>query len=135
MKYRTALSALAIANFASPALANIITGNELYESCGNDRAFVTAYVAGVFDKQEVDLLNALSMRMAASKLSGAENDWFMKGFRQITYGSCVPEGTNLKQLGDVVCRWLEANPEKRHESAATLVGTASGEAWECSGAN
>lgn len=137
MKYHVVLGAITMfaLTLTSPAIAGFIDGNELYKDCAKDRAFIVSYVAGVIDKQEVDVLAALNLRMAASSLKGAENEWFIRSFNHISIGSCVPENVTLKQLGDVVCKWLGANPDARHDSAAVLIGRAFSSSWQCKKTN
>jgi hypothetical protein len=43
--------------------------------------------------------------------------------------SCSPTGAPIKQIADVVLKYLNQHPEQRHLSASMLVITAIGEAW------
>ena len=45
--------------------------------------------------------------------------------------ACPPQDVSMKQLRDVVVRWLEVYPERRPYSAASLVTAALAEAFPC----
>ena len=47
------------------------------------------------------------------------------------WGACSSENIEISQLKDVVERWLERHPEKRHMGAAGLVADAFAEAFPC----
>ena len=44
---------------------------------------------------------------------------------------CMPDGVTVGQLGRIVVKWLEANPEHLHYSAGTSVLNAYQEAFPC----
>jgi len=44
---------------------------------------------------------------------------------------CSPDNVTQGQVRDVVVRWLEANPDKRHISADRAVMIALGSVWPC----
>ena len=47
---------------------------------------------------------------------------------------CLPKGVSVKQIGDMVKKYLEANPELRHKNAASLVyATLLVNNWQCKG--
>ena len=44
---------------------------------------------------------------------------------------CFPPGVTRLQIHDVVVRYLQDHPDRRHSGAAGLVGDALQEAWPC----
>ena len=96
------------------AHAGFDTGNRLYEDCrsGNyfNRGYCGGYVTGI-----VDTLEALQSR----------------GILPPT-ALCVPEEVTKGQLADVVLKYLEQNPERRHLEAGSLVPEALNRAFPCS---
>ncbi|MEW9807028.1 Rap1a/Tai family immunity protein [Mesorhizobium marinum] len=45
--------------------------------------------------------------------------------------ACIPLGAKASQVRDVVCRYLEANPQSRQEPAFNLAYKAIISAWPC----
>lgn len=111
--YRRLLSA-ALLFGCLPAHAGFDTGNRLYEDCRAanyfNRGYCGGYVTGI-----VDTLEALQSRgvLPATAL-------------------CVPEDATKGQLADVVLKYLEQNPERRHLEAGGLVPEALNRAFPCS---
>ena len=95
------------------AQAGFDTGNRLFEDCraGNyfNRGYCGGYVTGI-----VDTIEALQARgvLPADAL-------------------CVPEESTKGQLADVVIKYLEQNPERRHLEAGSLVPAALNRAFQC----
>jgi hypothetical protein len=95
------------------AHAGFDTGNRLYEDCrsGNyfNRGYCGGYVTGI-----VDTIEALQARgvLPASAL-------------------CIPAESTKGQLTDVVLKYLEQNPERRHLEAGSLVPEALSHAFPC----
>jgi hypothetical protein len=84
-----------------------LSGNEIYQSCKdsdkNEKwGFCVGYVVGVFEQA----------RDSKEKI-------------------CVPPKATESQLGRVVTKWLEKNPDKLHFSASSLVRTALIDAFPC----
>lgn len=93
---RLALAALVI---ASPAMAtdsgHFIDGNNLQSLCRADRAYVTAYVVGATD---------------------AFNVTFVGQKKYI----CLPLTITSTQLSDMLCKYVDDNPEQRHLPAGGI---------------
>lgn len=92
--------------------ASVETGNRLIEFCPSRvkddllRGYGLGYVIGVYD-------------LAMSEY--AKDQTF-----------CTPDGVlNRMQVRDVVCRYLDNYPERRHLAGTTLVIDAVAEAWPC----
>ena len=87
------------------AQAGFDTGNRLFEDCRAsnyfNRGYCGGYVTGI-----VDTIEALQAR-------------------------CVPEESTKGQLADVVIKYLEQNPERRHLEAGSLVPEALNRAFPC----
>lgn len=45
--------------------------------------------------------------------------------------SCFPEGSSLRQIGEVFCKYLDANPQDRGARASILALTAFNRAFPC----
>jgi hypothetical protein len=85
-----------------------VDGNKLLEWCagqpGPDQLSCMAYVAGVSDTWDT-----------AAKASNSK--------------SCTPATAPLKQVADVVLKYLNQHPEERHLPASALVLVAINGAW------
>jgi hypothetical protein len=44
---------------------------------------------------------------------------------------CIPQNVQASQLADIVRRWLQNNPDKRHVSAAAIVLVSLRSVWPC----
>lgn len=55
----------------------------------------------------------------------------MQTLQTTEYPACRPKEVTRKQLGDVVKKWLEKNPDKRHFSASSVTMHALSEAFPC----
>jgi hypothetical protein len=83
-------------------------GERLYSACRADPSgLCLGYVAGAYDQMQID-----------EKL----------GLKDMY---CVPPSATLKQMRDVVTRYLAAHSDKRAYSAAQEVGNAFNDAWPC----
>ena len=87
------------------------SGNRLLEKCQADESDVawglcTGYIVGISD------------------VLGADNA--VNGYR-----ACQPHDGITSQFRDVVVKWLEANPQKRHFAATGLVAEALSKAFPC----
>lgn len=98
---------VALLLFPTAAASGFYSGNEIYNMCQGPGKHL-GYIAGVWDT-----LIAMHELDIAPKVFCSSND------------------VTLGQAGDVVCRYLERHPEKRHLSASSLVGSALLEAWPC----
>lgn len=93
----------------SAAATAFYGGNMIHDLCREGRGRHLGYVAGVMDT----LVTMHELDMAPEVF-------------------CSSNDVTLGQAGDVVCRYLERHPEKRHLSASSLVGSSLREAWPCS---
>lgn len=114
---RKVLLATVVAScFANPAVAAVITGNELYNHCLNDatRAICFGYITGVADVTQLIALKAEESELR-SRLA-----------------FCRPVGVINGQLVDVVMAYLEDTPEDRHLPALGMIVVALRNVWPCS---
>ncbi len=95
---------------AGTAQAYFANGNTMLDYCrsAGGAAGVNAYVTGAHDAY-----------LAAQEKGGS------------SLRICVPNGASASQVRDVFCAFLEKNPQSRHETAASLLWSAIGEAWPC----
>jgi hypothetical protein len=106
-------AAIAVISPANPANAvrSFVDGNWLFDQCDakTDVAQLTCaiYIAGVIDGK-ADLASDLRRN-----------------------SDCPPEGVVIRQLREIVDRYLEAHPERRRSPAASLVHDAVGTAFQC----
>jgi Rap1a immunity proteins len=111
------LSALSVCIPANESYAATETGNDLLKSCstpssdeyyGFERAKCLGYVLGAYD--------------AFNTTSRVEGNIVIL---------CPPEDLTKGQIRDIVVKYLEENPETRHESASDLVMLALSKAYPC----
>lgn len=112
---------LLIAAFST---ASAKSGNELLDDC---------LMSGDDMKSE-----AVSYFQCTSYIEGVINTWlFATELFDASETSapirnlCVPEEASLRQSADIVVKYLQANPERRHQSAEHLVIIALTNAWPC----
>ncbi len=111
-KWQIAL-AVVVAALAAPAQGTqYITGNELQRDCNGSSQLVQGICLG-YIQGTVDVLEGVRS----------------EGNRT----QCVPTGTELGQVKDVVLDFLTRHPVDRDQSAAKLVAAAVVEAWGCKG--
>jgi len=91
--------------FASPVRAGFFDGNFLHEGCTSKNLLCAGYIAAISDVMDEHTVYGWS--------------------------ACVPNDVMLSQLGDIVTRWLDNNPQKRHLAANSLVAQALAEAFPC----
>jgi hypothetical protein len=102
---------LAIGLLLGPAdgYAAFVTGNDLYDRCEHASIGATSnFAMGVADTYQL-LVNA----------------------HETVAFFCIPLGVEARQLVDVACQYLKANPATRNQSAAGLAAVAFSEAWPC----
>jgi hypothetical protein len=93
------------------AIAGEVSGNDLLDWCKKPvpmGAMCVGYIVGASDAN-LDFFNAL----------GAEHLF------------CIPNGVTREQTRDVVVKYLNAHPERRHFSASSQVPQALEEAFPC----
>lgn len=110
---------VAISAFSGPmagtALAGFLDGNDLHSLCSDSPVVAGYYVVGVIDN-EVDQDRAVTA------------DGQVVLTREFL---CIPDGVVGNQARDVVCRYLDENPEDRHWPASGLTYNAIRVVWPC----
>ncbi|MFZ6765306.1 Rap1a/Tai family immunity protein [Pseudoroseomonas sp. WGS1072] len=81
------------------------TGNRLLELCRGGQGICHGYIAGV------------ASVMGRNTVSG--------------WAACIPSGSTVGQIRDLVVKALENNPQERHLSAESLVASYLAEAFPC----
>ena len=101
----------------TPAHANFVNGNGLYDDCKSDKtdslyhvkqSACLSYIQGIVDG--VDLEN---------------------NYHKSERYYCLPKNVTMGQIRDVVAQFLESNPAKRHLPAAILVVVSLEEVFPC----
>jgi hypothetical protein len=119
---------------SGPALGGFFNGNELFAYCSKDRDFVSGYVAGAFDKAEVDLSVFVEFAAANPIPSDSKQPYdieaYLKAANEIQ-GYCRPKRATVSQTTDVYCQYLTLNPGNRHLPGATLLTLALASTWPC----
>lgn len=98
----------AVMLFPSAANAMFYSGNDIFSACEARSPDPGIFAAGVIDGAH-----------AVSDWSGAP------------HRTCESYGVTVKQLGDVLCNYLEKDPAHRHMTAASLALNAFQEAFPC----
>jgi hypothetical protein len=86
------------------------TGNELWSHCSDESAYSSGLCMGF-------VMGIADVMGAGSAILGAR--------------VCLPERVNGGETRDVVKRYLELHPERRHYAAASLVLDALAQAFPC----
>lgn len=102
---------LAICAFASSAGATFVSGNHLYQHCGNsamtaEQALCRGYISAIADTME--------------------NGDTVDGYR-----ACVPSAAKAGQLQDRLFRHLDTNRLYRHYNASTIVARFLAQTFPC----
>ena len=113
MSVRKAVLAAAFAVSSSPALANYLTGKDLYGDCSKpqgsfSQGFCSGYISGV-----VDAIEHYQVGKGAEK------------------SVCVPKEASIGQVKEVVVRYLTQHPDERNYTASSLVWDAVRNAFPC----
>jgi hypothetical protein len=107
--------------FSSHSFA--ITGNELSDMYENKGALGDAeaimYVGGFIDSSS--LYKMLEEGMSSHRNREAFTPLYV----------CVPKGANYGQASDIVKKFLDENPARRHEPALQLVYESLIQVWRC----
>ncbi|MFY7926243.1 MAG: Rap1a/Tai family immunity protein [Aquidulcibacter sp.] len=112
---------LLVAILAWPIGAQAITGNELLAECRSREPRSRGYCLGLI----VGAAHAAGLvRMIAPQPIPGEPDFS-------TLGGCTPDGVTFGQTRDIVVRFLEQSPAKRHEDFGFLVLEALQLAFPC----
>ena len=97
------------------AQAGFDSGNRLFEDCAAENYFNRGYCGGYI----VGIVDTIEALQARGKLPAT--------------ALCVPDGVTKGQLADVVRKYLEENPQRRHADAGRLVPEALNAAFGCGG--
>ena len=95
--------------FSSPAWADFLNGNTLYDLCTSEVYYEKGICGGY--------VMAISDILTSSPLYGQE--------------ACIPTEATAGQVRDVVEQWLSQNPQERHYSSTSLAVLALTEAFPC----
>lgn len=101
-----------IAVLSTPACAGVFySGNDIVAHCLSNKAMVSGFVAGAFDKSERDiyayLRYAIDMVDIEKPVDNAKNESFFAN-RFLIRGYCAPKGITLGQVRDIFCQFLIA---------------------------
>lgn len=118
-------------------MAGFFSGNEIHEACqAKHTPIIAGYVAGVYDKAKSDYiafgrfyLDAMNLK-EAPKNNAKEAENLEKASAAIM-DYCPPEDITLGQIGDIFCKFIAANPTKRHQGAPALFNEALSKVWPC----
>lgn len=119
---RRVFTALFLALSPTAAWCDMFDGNELLDLCGRAPQTLNGYVAGVGDKSVSD--KAFAEFWAPDRES-------KDNLKRVIQPFCIPDGVQLVQMRDVVCKYLTEFPQRRHLAGSALVQTALGDAFPC----
>jgi Rap1a immunity proteins len=114
------------------------SGNDIVRHCSDNRAMISGFAAGAFDKANADmdayLRYAIDMvddpqKTGEQQQKTKDESYFAN--RSVIRGYCAPNGITLGQVSDIFCQFLIANPAKRQISAIDLFNQALSNAWPC----
>jgi hypothetical protein len=105
-------------------------GNDVFQWCQHDKAWVQAYVGGMYDMSVHGALAIDRMRHFGDM---PNNDFEVNFALDQIVGFCKPEHATLEQMADVFCGYLRNTPEERHGLPAILFSDALRKAWPCPG--
>lgn len=104
-------------------------GNFLQEICKAKKdTEIIAYIAGWMDKRSNDVGNF----NRTAEAPGAPDVQPMRFLKHALGGNiCFPAKLDAQQTRDVLCQYLDKNPQSRHLRGSTLVWEAFNKAWPC----
>ncbi|MBY5440663.1 Rap1a/Tai family immunity protein [Rhizobium leguminosarum] len=124
-----AILAAAMLLAASSAQADFFNGNDIHKYCKTDINLVTAYVAGWMDSHMFDdNLVAMAELTAPDEATKKHVRTYAKEIRS---NICFPDDVTFTQTIDVICKYLDDNPAKRHFSMTGQFLAAYSAAWPC----
>lgn len=115
---------------ATPAAANNLTGNTILASCKSSDETRLGFCYGYY----IGLIEGMrwGVSITAIKAGITEDSSGLNEFSEVILGYCVDaQGIEHGQMIDVANKYLEENPETRHESARTIALIAWNEAFPC----
>jgi len=110
--------ALIAASSAFAAGSSIETGNDVLRYARgtlSERSFLTGFIAGIGQENQ----------------GRAMWDELTKIKTPSQFNFCISPDVEIGQTTDVVTKWIENHPEKRHRLAVILIHDALTEAWPC----
>ncbi|MCU9839357.1 Rap1a/Tai family immunity protein [Ruegeria sp. WL0004] len=121
-----------LATFGSQNIAEPFSGNDILHACEGGEAtvqqgFCFGYVFGA-----VEGLKWGALIGVVSKSSGEIDSEQFDFLSSAALGFCIPPTVENGQVLDIVVRYLVETPEKRHESARTLIQSALASSFPCS---
>jgi hypothetical protein len=124
------LIATLLATVSAKAPMEYASGDLLFSDCGGSRQFVTGYVSGWLDKWNRD--DFLARRALADAIHRPEA---MVNFARLGNGIgmniCLPPGTTAIVIGDMLCRFLQDNPDIRGGEGDELLMTVISRRYNC----
>ncbi|MFG6559243.1 Rap1a/Tai family immunity protein [Sulfitobacter sp. 1A15299] len=103
----------------SQASSQNVTGNVLYEACDDGQPVAIGYCSGYL----VGLWEGLALGATISAKQGSGS---------INVGACPPPDVTFTQARDIAIRYLQNNPQSRHQDARLLLLDAYRTAFPCS---
>lgn len=116
------------------AAGTFFSGNDLFQYCASNRSFISGFVAGAFDKTEIDYNAFLGLFFDMldpdpSKVKTGEKSLTI--WSPVIKGYCSPAQINVQQVSDIFCHYMTTNPATRHTGAAYLLNQSLIQAWPC----
>lgn len=104
-------------------------GNEYIKECNSEKitqiqwcyAFTYGVMAGILAEYTFEMIEK-------HRRNGGYDEKFGQQFPP---SSCIPDGVSSAQMSKIVLKYLETNPEKRHQYAAYLIREAFIKAFPC----
>ncbi|MBB3391679.1 hypothetical protein FHT82_004457 [Rhizobium sp. BK275] len=124
------LIATLLATVAAKAPMEFASGDLLFSDCGGSRQFVTGYVSGWLDKWNRDEFLARRALADAVPSSRAMVDYAYFG-KSVGVNICLPAGTTAIAIGDMLCRFLQDNPDIRGSQGNDLLMTVIASRYTC----
>ena len=113
-----------------PALADVITGNDLAEACAGGTDFQAAFCAGyTIGVLEGVKYAAFAVFVAVEDGTGTANAG--NEFVDAILRFCVPEQAHYGQIQAVFVKYLQDNPAERHNTARFLFLQSMRNAFPC----
>ncbi|CUX72172.1 MULTISPECIES: Rap1a/Tai family immunity protein [Agrobacterium] len=125
-----ALALALIAAFPVPVYAEI-DGNDGHSLCRarNGSSMMLGYVMGWLEKHNAD---AELFDLAAGTIGNADVRKHIRSYAgQAGAARCIPDNTTIEQVTDVLCKFLDSNPEMRVEPLNNLMNYSLRRTWEC----
>lgn len=112
-------------------------GNELYDMCPGNRVGLSMFAAGVVGKGDADIKDLYDLKVGLLEIEkkGSETaettERLLTDLRLVMRPFCIPPKVTVRQIGDLTCKWLALNPEKRNYPGAALITLALADTWPC----